>query len=351
MNRDRKKLWWAVIGSLFVHLLVAFSVAALNQSLGPTPPLQEGPVELTMIDMSAAPAAEPVPPNPAYIETDPGKESVTAPEDKTFESNANSIAASNAPASGDAPLPSQEGEDRPFMDMQTQRYSIPSEGSQAQPEAVRPPPEATPAPTAMPTPTAQPSEPPKPTPMVIPTPEPVPPPEPEQFAMLTATPPPALRDPEDTEASPPPEVALTPPPLTARPRPESPAAGYQPEKQETRISGRITNRGVSAVDAVETPLGKYQKAVSDAIGSLWYYHIKQNGDLASIGTAYLEAEVDSAGKIRNLRVRSNSANEAFVNICLQSFQEAKIPPIPPDLVATLPEGRLPVEFSFTYFAN
>ncbi len=36
---------------------------------------------------------------------------------------------------------------------------------------------------------------------------------------------------------------------------------------------------------------------------------------------------------------SNSANEAFANICLQSFQEAQIPPIPPDLVATLPDGQ------------
>ena len=35
---------------------------------------------------------------------------------------------------------------------------------------------------------------------------------------------------------------------------------YQPEKQETRITGRITDRGPSAVDAVGTPLGKYQEA-------------------------------------------------------------------------------------------
>jgi hypothetical protein len=36
---------------------------------------------------------------------------------------------------------------------------------------------------------------------------------------------------------------------------------------------------------------------------------------------------------------------------LQSFQEAHIPPIPPDLIATLPEGRMPVDFSFTTYAN
>ena len=65
----------------------------------------------------------------------------------------------------------------------------------------------------------------------------------------------------------------------------------------------------------------------------------------------IHAEVDSKGHVQNLRVVSNDANEAFANICLQSFQEAHIPPIPPDLIATLPEGRMPVDFSFTAYAN
>ena len=42
---------------------------------------------------------------------------------------------------------------------------------------------------------------------------------------------------------------------------------------------------------------------------------------------------------RNCEVVSNNANEAFANICLQSFQEARIPPIPQDLFAILPEGE------------
>ena len=169
--------------------------------------------------------------------------------------------------------------------------------------------------------------------------------------MLTATPPPALRDPEDLEATPAPEIAaVTPPPITHQ-QPPTAASTYQPEKQETRITGRITSRGPSAVDAVGTPLGKYKKQVSDAIGSRWYYYMKAKLDLVSIGTAHLEAEVDEKGKIKNLRVVSNNANEAFANICLQSFQEAQIPPIPPDLIATLPDGKLPVDFFFTTYAN
>jgi outer membrane biosynthesis protein TonB len=103
---------------------------------------------------------------------------------------------------------------------------------------------------------------------------------------------------------------------------------------------------------VETPLGRYKKQVLDAIGSRWYFYMSgKNGDLVSIGTAHVEAEVDPDGHVQKLNVISNNANEAFANICLQSFQEAQIPPIPPELVSALPGGRLPMDISFTAFAN
>ena len=301
-----------------------------------------------MMDLSAVPTPAPTaPPNPAYIETDPTRETPEEPEEKTFESNANSRAASALPAAGDLPLPTQEGEDRPFIETQTQQSSLPSEGAAAQP-----PPEATPPPPPEPTATAVAVETPKPAPTVAPTPVPLPEPSapPDQLAMLTGTPPPAIRDPEEAEATPPPETAPTAPPVAPRPRPERPATAYQPEKQETRIRGRIGDRGPSSVNAVGTPLGRYQKTVIDAIGARWYYYMRTKMDLVNIGTAHIEAEVDKNGKMQKLRVVSNDANEAFANICLQSFQDAQIPPIPPDLVAALPDGRLPIDISFTTYA-
>jgi outer membrane biosynthesis protein TonB len=334
-------------------MLVALSLAAFNSASTPLPLDEDKPVELTMVDLSATPPPPSAKANPAYIETDPSKETPDEPAEKTFESNANSKAASNQPASGDAPVPSQAGKDRPFLQMETQQSSVAMQGSAAQP-----PPQPTPAPTAaatpppvqtpppVETPKPRPSEAPKPTPL----PEPAATPDLSKFAMLTSTPPPAFRNPEEAE-SPPPEVGPTAPPVISRPLPERPATAYQPEKQQTRMTGRITDRGPASVNAVGTPLGKYQKQVSDAIGSRWYYYMKTNGELASIGTAQLEAEVASSGKVENLRIVANDANEAFANICLQSFQQANIPPIPPDVAATLPAGKLHVTFSFTHYAN
>ena len=122
--------------------------------------------------------------------------------------------------------------------------------------------------------------------------------------------------------------------------------------QRTIACGNIGSLMLTSLAvAIGTPLGRYQKAVSDAIGSRWYYYMNSKMDLVSIGTAHIEAQGDAQGHVQNLRVVSNNANEAFANICLQSFQEAHIPPIPPDLIAALPEGRMSVDFSFTAYSN
>ena len=345
-TKERRKLGLAIVISLFLHLVVGYSLAAFGGAFTPALPLEEKPVELTIVDMSATPPPL-VPKNPPFMETAPSRESAEKPKEQTFESNANSIAASKLPATGDLPLPAQDGKERPYVDLETHQFSLPTDGSKPQPE-----PQSTSAPKSKPAPTATT---PKPkaseAPLSTPTAAPAVTPEPEQLAMLKTIPPPPIKAPDETEPSPPPVVAESAPPVAPRPKQELAASNYQAQKEETHITGRLTNRGPSSVNAIGTPLGRYRKAVSDAIGSRWYYYMSQKMDLISIGTAHIEAEVDAEGHVQNLRVVSNNANEAFANICLQSFQEAHIPPIPPDLVATVPGGRMSVDFSFTAYAN
>jgi outer membrane biosynthesis protein TonB len=342
-TKERRKVGLAIVISLFLHFVVGYSLAAFGSASPPALPAEDKPVELTMVDLSATPPPL-APKDPPFMETDPSRESAEKPKEQTFESNANSIAASKLPANGDAPLPTQDGKDRPVVNLETHDYSLPTDGSKPQPE-----PQTTVAPesTIAPETTAPPKA---TTPIPAPTAAPITTPEPEQLAMLKSSPPPPINAPDETE-SPPPVVAESAPAKAPRPKPEVAASNYQAQKEQSRITGRLTNRGPSSVNAVGTPLGRYQKAVSDAIGSRWYYYMNSKMDLVSIGTAHIEAQVDAQGHLQNLRVVSNNANEAFANICLQSFQEAHIPPIPPDLIATLPDGRLSVDFSFTAYSN
>jgi outer membrane biosynthesis protein TonB len=303
-KKEGRKILWALLAALGIHLLIGYSLAVFGGLLySPFSAIEEDkPVELTFVDLSTPAPAK----NAMFIPNDESKQT-EQPKEKTFESNANSIAASeNAPAAT-LPLPSQQGVDRTNLDLTSQQQSIPNEGAQAQP-SVAPQQSATPQPTAQPTPISK----------------------SEEFAMLTSTP------------TPRPSAASTP---------QAPKSSYQPLKERTRLAGSISNRGTSAVNAVGTPLGRYEKMIQDAIGSRWYAYVGEKADLISLGTAQVIFSVDRSGRVKNLKLIKNSSNEAFANVCLQSILEIQMPPIPEDVARTLPPEGLDEQIVFTMFPN
>jgi hypothetical protein len=300
---DARTVLWALLAAIAIHLVVAFLLAAFSGVFSPTVPFEDKPAELTLVDLSPAPL---VPKNSAFIETDESKKA-PEPKDKTFESNANSIGASELDATGELPLPSQAGKDRPFMDLETHPYSLDTKGAQPQQQSSA-------ASQDKQMPAAQPA------PMTAA----------EQFALLTQKP--AQETERSAEAS------------QAR-------SAYRPYKERTRISGRITNRGVSSVDAVGTPLGRYQKFILDAIGSRWHALVEQKNDLVNIGTTDVVFVVDRNGHVKDLKIIENTSNEALANFCIQSIQDAQLPPMSDDVAATLPAEGLRMEIPFTIFIN
>src|SRR5205085_11497079 len=142
--------------------------------------------ELTLVDLAPAPPV--VNKNAQFVDTPENRQAKEEPKEKTFESNANSIGASELPALGNAPIPTQEGKDRPNLDLENQQHALALQGSQPQPQAqttVTPPPAtATPAPSASATTTPQPTTTPPPTTTPTPQPEASRSPEPDQLAML-----------------------------------------------------------------------------------------------------------------------------------------------------------------------
>lgn len=293
-KRELRKILAAFAAALFLHLLIAFSLATWSGALPPAVPVEDKPIELTFVDLAPAP-----PKNSIFVPNEDSDQ--PEPVQKTFESNANSTAASELDAAGNAPVPSQDGRDQSWVNLQTQSHSLAVEGAQPQPSAQ---PEESPQPTAAP----------------------------NQFAMLTKT-------------TPPPVEQATP----ARQQP--PKSAYRPEQQQTRMRGNISKRGISAVNAVGTPLGRYRKQLYDAVGSRWYYHVGRSQDLVSIGTAQVVFLVDRNGRVKNLKLIRNSSNEIFANVCLEAVQDVQLPSMSDDIASTLPPEGLEEEMSFTIYAN
>src|SRR6202008_1740244 len=117
--------------------------------------------------------------------TPDAKATTEQPKEQAFESNVNSIGASELPALGVAPIPTQEGKELPTHDLENHPYSLDQQGAQAQLNSRPAPvpsaaPQATPQPTLMESPAVTPS-----------TPQPTPTPTADLLAMFRATPPPA----------------------------------------------------------------------------------------------------------------------------------------------------------------
>ena len=137
-------------------------------------------------------APEPTPPpvgpkNAPMTTVDPARKSAVAPKEKTFEANENSIAAAEKAATTDNQQPSQDGKDRPFMNLDEHDYSLANKGAAPQPKpSLTPPPEKQPTPNETPTPAP---------PVATPT------PAPDQLALLTQTPSPVPSPPESEETT------------------------------------------------------------------------------------------------------------------------------------------------------
>src|SRR5438132_1080965 len=190
---DARTISWALLAAILIHLVVAFLLAAFSGVFSPSVPFEEKPVELTFVDLSPTSASK----NSAFIETDESKKA-PEPKEKTFESNANSVGASELAATGELPLPSQSGKDRPFMDLETNPYSLETKGAQPQQSKPAPQQKQIPAPQSAPITAA------------------------EQFALLTQKPTAAVE------------------PSTA---PSQAQSAYRRLKERTHISGNITTHG------------------------------------------------------------------------------------------------------------
>ncbi len=349
----REKAVLAVVGSVLLHIVLLFVLGWVvphwpHAKLHGPPP----PIHLTFTP--SKPAATPAPSSnsgnrPQYMRTLDEQKTDHPPQDPNFISDKDTAAASEQPANGDKPLPTQQGKEINTYDFDTRPYRAGKEAEDAaSAAAAAPPPQNEPKKPdpKKPAPHSKALHPPKPpatpkpageiasaAPDASPTPEP---PTPMETPDEASAPPPVLPQSQTNSAN---------PSVNSRGLPHPP--GYQPQTIKSKVSGGISNRGISAVSAVGTPLGKYEKSVEDAIGMLWYQYIDERMDVVGAGEIKLHFYIDRSGKVQGVHVTSGKQNSALADISIQAVTEAPIPPIPPEVAETLDGGQLEFEqFSF-----
>ena len=360
---------------MLLNLLLA-AVVAVSVQLWPAPPLEASapPLQVNMVSEEPTPEPEltalgqaPKPTPPPYLRTEERQRQDKPPEEAAFQSDKDTANASEAPPTGELPVPSQDGRKLPTIEFDTREYVA---GEKAADDAK---PGPTPAPVVaqtQPAPTPRPVDPPRPqinreaprptpapTPIAAaPTPTPAPTPlaprpEANEFALRAPTPPP-VPTPDFRTAEPPRAQPVEPEYALARPRPLPPTTppgspGYRPQTIRTKMEGGLTTRGPSSIAARDTPLGRYQKAMSDAIGSRWYFGMQQNSDTVQSGTVKVRFYVDPTGHVRRPEIIQGTSGSSLATVSITAVLEASLPPMPPEIASALLNNQMEVDFTFS----
>ena len=130
----------ALLFSLLIHLVSVLTVAWVYIAERTPPPEEITEIEITLVEPPASAT-------PQFVDTDAPESE--PPEQAAFQSDRNTAAAAPEAAQGDLPVPTQEGREQPFLDLQNTELAM------AQPAETAPAPEVPPSEVAPPVPPAR----------------------------------------------------------------------------------------------------------------------------------------------------------------------------------------------------
>lgn len=96
----------------------------------------------------------------------------------------------------------------------------------------------------------------------------------------------------------------------------------------------------------------YYKNMEDRLGPIWYELTKIHEDELHLGTVSTTFEIPVAGgKVRNVKVVSNTGGRMNLLIALRAIDQLRAPPVPAVVLSELRADHIVAEESFTIFAN
>lgn len=154
---------------------------------------------------------------------------------------------------------------------------------------------------------------------------------------------PAPKASEDPAPTTRPEVAEAPKP---KPSKDPAFKGYQ---RKTAVIGSISRTGRSALDVEDSPLGRYQAAISRAVEQEWQRNCVRHRDFITPGFLTVRFFVEPSGKVRSVQfVGEMETGEVQKGFTLNSIRNAGIPAMPPALRKEYDKEPLELMFRF-YF--
>ena len=310
---------------------------------------------------TAAPApAESVPVQPRFARTS-DDQTAPAPEKTPFIGERNTQATSDrSPDPTAPPLPSQAGIDRDDLETTVSTYqdgklgsnqpAQPQESVPAPPSPVLPDPamaenSAAGEKTETPGNDDSKSTPPPPE-TLLEGPSPVDVPVPRPTEVKSEIKPSPEKRPKQGASATKTTAANTPKSAATKSASDPGFSGYQ---RKAAIVGSISRTGRSALDVVDSPLGRYQAAISRAVELEWQRNCVRHRDFITPGFLTVRFFVETSGKVRTVRfVGDMETGEVQKGFTLNSIRDADIPAMPAAVKKDFEKEPLELIFNF-YF--
>lgn len=380
VNRGDGRLWVIALGlSLLVNTVILGFVgfAAMKAEIlrrnqpHPATPAPSVTTVTIFPDMIAAasapaspPAATPPPAKPEFVRTSEDQLAAKPPETRAFIGERNTEATSDRAPDVTAPaLPSQKGIEKDHQDLETTESDY-QDGSLSGSQAAKKPQEAMPTPPSPPAPLSDPAlaenpvsgekmehpgnddtkSSPPPAGQLLNGPNPVDVPIPKAVAEKSEIKPTPPKRPKD--GAPSPKATDAPKPAVAQSSNDPAFRGYQ---RKAAIVGSISRNGRSALDVADSPLGRYQAAISRAVELEWQRNCVRHRDFITPGFLTVRFYVETSGKVRTVQfVGQMETGEVQKGFTLSSIRDAEIPAMPPAVKKEFEKEPLELIFNF-YF--
>jgi len=137
----------------------------------------------------------------------------------------------------------------------------------------------------------------------------------------------------------------TPKPATAKPG----EPGFTGNQRKTAIRGSISRSGRSALDVADTPLGRYQAAISRAVEQEWQRNCVRHRDMITPGFLTVRFFIEPSGRVKSVQfVGEMQTGEVQKGFTLNSIRDADIPAMPKEIRGDYADESLELIFNF-YF--
>ena len=129
--------------------------------------------------------------------------------------------------------------------------------------------------------------------------------------------------------------------------PSNPAdAAFQMSNPKSQIDGKVNNPGEAAVDAAETPLGKYARKVKEVIGRDWHFAHDKHRDFSTAGFLRVEFYIRPDGTTEGVRTTELKNNVILESLTLDVILKAKLPPPPEEVLSLRADRRVYLNYGF-----